>query len=351
MNASSVHQPSSRSHPSRVHHDCSVLPEEYERLSPDCVHATQHGYHVPFRYRFLMPVYWPVWLGLLGLLGLRLVPRPVLRLFGTVLGWWAYWLAPRQRHIARTNLRLCFPNWAERDRQRMLKRHFRLGARCLMDLGLLWVSGRRLIRTLVEIDGIEQIEACQTRHRAVILLTPHTLALEHGAAALTQHKLGVGLVRPLRNPLVEWLNYRLRGRGQTVLFTRAQGLRPVIRALQMGAFFYYLPDQDRGTKHSVFAPFFGEPKATLATLGRLAGMTDACVLPTVCRYDARLDRYRIEIKPPLSEFPSGDRNADARRMNQELEALISPDLAQYMWTLRLFRTQPSGTKRAYRRRR
>jgi len=295
----------------------------------------------------LQPAHWPAWLVLLLLMGVGLLPRKLLRGLGHLLGWCGFWLAPKQRRIAQTNLRLCFPTWSERARRRLIKRHFRLAARCLMDLGLLWVSGRRRLQRLVQIQGGERIQAYQAEGRAVILLTPHTLALEHGAAALTQAWPGVGLVRPLRNPVVEWVNHRMRTRYQAVLFTRQQGLRSVLKALRAGAFFYYLPDQDRGAERSVFVPFFAEPKATLPTLGRLARLSNAVVLPTVCRYAPELDCYRVEVGQPLRDFPSDDATADAARMNREIAALIEPDLAQYMWTLRLFRSRPPGKAKVY----
>ena len=44
--------------------------------------------------------------------------------------------------------------------------------------------------------------------------------------------------------------------------------------------FYYLPDQDAGSKR-VFVPFFHELAATYSVLGKFAEMTDALVVP--CR--------------------------------------------------------------------
>ncbi|MFB3103794.1 MAG: hypothetical protein ACE1ZA_02595, partial [Pseudomonadales bacterium] len=42
----------------------------------------------------------------------------------------------------------------------------------------------------------------------------------------------------------------------------------------------------------------------------------------------------------ITDFPTGDRDKDATRMNQVLEQGIRKMPAQYMWTLKLFKTRP-----------
>ena len=51
-------------------------------------------------------------------------PLPVVRALGAGLGA-VLWLGARsRRHIADVNLRLCFPEWDEAQRRRMVWRHF-----------------------------------------------------------------------------------------------------------------------------------------------------------------------------------------------------------------------------------
>lgn len=97
----------------------------------------------------------------------------------------------------------------------------------------------------------------------------------------------------------------------------------------------------------MFVPFFGRPKATLATLGRLAQALDAAVVPMYTWYDTAARRYRVHLGTPLADFPSGEAEADARAMNAALEELIALCPAQYVWGFRLFRTQPDGTRLQY----
>ena len=66
-------------------------------------------------------------------------------------------------------------------------------------------------------------------------------------------------------------------------------------------------------------------------------------------YDLYPDLLKqLGIDKPLENFPSGNNEADARLINQRLENLISKDLSQYMWSLRLFQTRPEGKTYPYR---
>lgn len=59
----------------------------------------------------------------------------------------------------------------------------------------------------------------------------------------------------------------------------------MIRGLREGKSLCYLSDEDLGHEGSVFAPFFGNSKATLAMLPRIARATDAVVIPMTTYYD------------------------------------------------------------------
>jgi lauroyl/myristoyl acyltransferase len=131
------------------------------------------------------------------------------------------------------------------------------------------------------------------------------------------------------------------------LLSRTQGLRPVIRALKQGLVFMYSPDEDFGERQSVFVPFFGVPTATLTTLGRLAHMTNALVVPCFTRLLPGGRGYEVTLKPPLEDFPNGDRVRDAARMNEVLEEGLHTMPEQYLWTFKLFKTRPGQAPSPY----
>jgi KDO2-lipid IV(A) lauroyltransferase len=129
------------------------------------------------------------------------------------------------------------------------------------------------------------------------------------------------------------------------LITRQQGLRPVLKALKDKKPFYYLPDMDFGAKDAVFADFFGIKTATVTALSRLAEITGAKVIPLVTRQTE--SGYEARFYPAWDNFPSGDAEADARRMNAFLEERILEMPDQYFWVHKRFKTRPPGEASFY----
>jgi lipid A biosynthesis (KDO)2-(lauroyl)-lipid IVA acyltransferase len=304
-------------------------------------------YRLKLGRRSLAPEWWPSWL-LLGLLRLiAFLPLRVSRVLGAILGLFIYMLNAKRRHIARVNLGLCFPEKSKSARARLLRRHFMVKGQSYVDLGFLtWASERR-VRHHTHFRGLEQLHVAQERGKNVILLAPHCLGMNFAASVLAHQHTEFSMMKIQRNPVVNWLLNKSRMRFGLKLVARTQGLRPVVRALKQGLAFYYLPDEDFGPRHSVFAPFFGVPTATLTTLGRLADLTDAVVIPCFVRLLSRGRGYEVTLKPALADFPKRETQADAARMNRALEDGIRASLEQYMWTFKLFKTRPHGTPPPY----
>lgn len=291
--------------------------------------------------------HWRVWPPLLVLRALALLPLPVTRAAGLMLGEAMYRVNAKRRRIARINIELCFPHLVPAQRKRLLRRHFRAAGQSYLDIAFLaWASERRF-RRKIRIVGMEHLRGCLARGRRVILLAPHCLGMNVGGLVISRQEPVFSMVKPQRDALVNWLLDKARSRYGAALIARHQGLRPVLRALDKGMIFYYLPDEDFGPKRSVFAPFFGIQTATLPVLGRLAERAGADVMPCFTRLLSGGRGYEVVLEPPLSNFPSGDPVADAACMNQALENGIRKMPEQYMWTFRLFQTRLGGAPSPY----
>lgn len=300
-----------------------------------------------FRRAFLAPRYWLTWLGLGTLWLLTWLPWPLRSGLAVVFGDIAHALSAKRRRIADANLRLCFAHMQAHERRHMIRQHFRYKARVLLDYPVLWWGSKRRVQRLVSVEGEDILRAHLDSGRAVILFTPHSIALDFGATRLSTISLGAGVFKPVGNPLLNWLMARGRTRFGGVVFARKTGLLPVVRVTRAGAALYYLSDEDLGERDSTFVPFFGEPAATLATLGRLARACNAVALPMVAYYVPRTGRYVTHVLPALVDFPSASAAADAARMNQSIETLIRLQPAQYLWTMKRFRTRPPGAAPVY----
>lgn len=302
----------------------------------------------PFRRELLAPRHWPSWLGV-GLFSLLLlVPRRLRDSLAGRFGGLQYRLNRKRRGVVELNLAQCYPHLEAVELDRLARAHFRAYARVMADQASLWWDlRRRFPGRHCLVHGEEHVRALREQGTPIILLNAHTVAIDVGGIALTQYLPVVAIVRPIRDAVLDWVVARVRTRYGARLYPREAGLRPVIRELRAGGCLYYSPDEDLGTRDSVFVPFFGQPKATLATLGRMAEMMRARVVPVYTYYDADRGAYHVCLRPPLEDFPSGDPEADAIRMNEALERSIALCPEQFLWNYRLFRTRPDGSRMPY----
>ncbi|MBX6391836.1 MAG: lipid A biosynthesis acyltransferase [Burkholderiales bacterium] len=276
---------------------------------------------------------------------LRLLPFPVLKQVGKGLGLVLYAAAKERRRIARINLRLCFPELDERQRERLVRAHFKAAGRGLLERGILWWSSADRIRRLVRLEGKEHFEA--VRDRPVILLAPHFVGMDMGGVRFSIDHDCASVYGPQRNKVANRMLLRGRTRfGNARLISRKEGVRPIIATLREGWPLYYLPDQDFGPRNAIFAPFFGIPAATLTALPRIARIAGAAVVPFVTRQTE--DGYVARFYPAWEGYPSGDIEADTARMNAFIESLVREMPEQYYWLHRRFKTRPPGEPSLYR---
>ncbi len=294
------------------------------------------------------PRYWGLWLGILLLWGIAWLPLRGRMGLGAWLGRQMMRRNAKRRRIVAINLGLCFPDWTQAQRDALARQSFERAGQALLDQGYLWLRGKQALTRRCQVHGEEHLRAVIAAGRAPLVVTGHVVGLDMGAVWLSiACGDGLGPYNPTRKPFIDaWMSHG-RTRFGARLLPREDGLRPLVKALKASTLVYYIPDEDLGREHALFAPFFGVPKATVPMLGRLARLGDAVVLPYITRLDPATGFYHIHIQPPLDDYPTGDMQADTERMNRVLEAMIREDPAQYMWTFKLFKTRPEGESTLY----
>ncbi len=301
-----------------------------------------------FRAALLGPRYWLTWLLYLFCGCLALLPLRLRTWLAAALAPLAWRLPSRRRDVTRVNLALCFPNRSDLQRQRLLERHARLLCNVFLDYGRLFFGSSQSLDDVTDVHGLEHLEAASRGGRGVIVLTPHVLAMEHAGQWLARRRPVLGIVRRHQgNDLLDWMVTRMRTRGGGRVVSHVSSMLTLIRAIRAGQWLYYLPDDDVRTGNSVFAPFYGVPKATVPTLGRLASACEAPVLPLASGYCLRRRRFWVRFLPPFEWGPPGNPAEEATRVNRILETLVDPDPAQYMWSAKIFRGR-AGTANPYR---
>jgi len=286
-------------------------------------------------------------LGLALIRFMHLLPLAVLARVGAALGTLLYALARARRNVVLTNLRLCFPELQDIERRRLARAHFRAFARSLLEHGILWWGSKEDVCALVRVEGLEHWRGITDK--PVILLAPHFIGLDTGGIRLTceGHRINSVYSRQ-KSAAADAIFIHGRTRfGQTTLFARQDGIRPMLKSLKGGEPVYYLPDMDLGARDSVFAPFFGVPAATITGLSRIAGLAGAVIVPCVTRQLPGSAGYVVKLYPAWRDFPSGDLVADAQRMNAFIEARVREMPEQYYWLHKRFKTRPAGEASLY----
>lgn len=291
------------------------------------------------------PKHWPVWLLLFLLWLLTHLPYAWQMHIGKALGMLTGKLAKRRRRIASINLRLCFPELNETQRQTLVQKHFVSLGMGFMEMAMAWWVSDRRLKHLGKITGQEHLQTALQRGKGVILLSAHFTPLELSFRFLLMHQAIHAVYRPHEHPVIEHTMVKQRSRYVEKAIPR-EAVRDMLRSLKANKALWFAPDQNFGHKGSVFADFFGIPAATNTATARLARITGAVVVPFFMR---RLEQggYLVELLPALEGFPCGDDVKDAQTINRVIENAVRQAPEQYFWMHRRFKDRPPGEERFY----
>ena len=296
----------------------------------------QKGYTHKFLWQFLLPKYWSIWLGVLVLLILAFVPyllRDKLAIFvGKVACRYLKKKGNKQFRRSDINLRYCFPDWNEDKRLKTIEEMFITVAQTMLGIGEIAVRSVKHLQKRSEFIGLEHIYQAKAEGKNIILLVPHTWAIDASGIILHTHGMPmVSMYNPHRNALVDWLWNATRERFGGRMHTRQNGIKPFLADVKKGNMGYFLPDEDFGEELSVYVDFFATEKATLPGLNKMVRVANAVVIPMFATYQAKKGVYQMEILPPL-EF-SGTPEQSAREMNKVIEYFVTKSPEQYVLSL------------------
>lgn len=272
---------------------------------------------------------------------LHWLPLPVLGRVGDGVGMVVFWIAKSRRHIALTNLRLCFPERSEGARRAIARAHFQAYTRSMLERSILWWASEHRLRRLIVVEPRLPLQALQAG--PTILLCPHFVSLDVAGVAVALEVSGCSVYARQSSPVFDRALRKGRSRFRPVaLFSRSQGIKPVIRAMRDGMPFFMCPDMDFGAKDAEFAPFFGIPAATLTAPARIAALTGASVIPVVATVLPGYRGWKVAFLAPWDHYPGTDITQATRRMNHFIETQILETPTEYFWVHRRFKTRPPG---------
>ena len=292
--------------------------------------------------RLLSPAHWPTWLLIaVAFLLVRLPIRSQFRL-GRLIGNLFRRVGGRRARIAAKNIELCFPDLNQHERQQLLNQVFESTGIAIIETAYTWLRPVDALLPRVRFQGLEVLEAAMNEGKGVLLVGAHFAVLDLGGAFLAAHFDFDCIYRTSRNSVIDYISLRRRNSLYGRVIERGD-MRAIARRLRQSRTIWYAADQDNGRRHSVFAPFFGIPAATINVTSRLVQISGSPVIfmshfrdELDCSWSVRLRR--------IENYPTGDEVADATLMNQVIEREIRTDPAQYLWLHRRFKTMPDGNR-------
>jgi Kdo2-lipid IVA lauroyltransferase/acyltransferase len=276
------------------------------------------------------------------------LPLGFLAFLGRGLGSILYLFAHKRRRIAMRNIELCFAQLTPREHRKLVREHFKLLSRSMVERAVLWHASPERLKRLIHIEG--DIGLADRGGKPVMWLVPHFVGLEVAGAAvqLFQNTWGIDIYQPQRSAAFDAAlkQGRLRfGRGEA--HARGVSIRVLMKRIKEGCAFFNMPDQDFGPKDADFVPFFGIPACTLLAPSRMARLMGMAVQPVVVTLRPGGLGWTVHFHDPLPDWPSEDAKADTAAMNAMIERMILQQPAQYLWVHKRFKTRPPGEPDLY----
>ncbi len=285
------------------------------------------------------PKHWATWFGVGCLWLIAHLPFSIQMRLGKRLGNIAYRIAKSRRHIAETNIRLCFPELSTNEQNQLVKKIFREQFIGFIETTIAWFRPQNYLLDKTTFHNFAPTQAKLAAKKPIMILGGHYAMLDLAGTLACNHMNLAISYRPLNNPVLNYVMERARKQIYSACLTRKE-TRKFIRTIKQGYPLWYLQDQDLGRENSVFVNFFGIPTATINATSRIAAIAKAEVIPVSFFRRQDYSGYDIYFLDPLP-IPSGDEIQDAQLANDVLEAQIKRRPDQYLWLHKRFKTRPN----------
>ena len=275
------------------------------------------------------------------------LPLGLLRTLGSLMGWLLYRSNSATVRVMRCNIALCFPELTAEQQEQLVKARARDLTTLFFETLAVWNrSPVWLARHIVDLSGVDQLEAAIAEGKGVVLIAPHHGNWEVIGMWAAQRAAMTSLYDPPSSKAFhDWIKSARERIGAKVLPTDVRGVAGVIKALKRGEITGILPDQQPPAASGEFAPFFGHPARTMTLIGNLLKRTGAnAFMVSAVRVKGG---WALHALPPHQELWSADQDASLAALNQGVEAIIDLAPEQYQWEYKRFRAQPAGSPSLY----
>ena len=273
---------------------------------------------------------------------LAYLPLPISRFITKFFAWMSYQCKSASRRVTEINLRLCFPDMSDQDRQVLARNSMIASGQLVAETARVWIRPtRNLLSMIKEVNGASIIQQLNEESQSgSILITPHLGNWE----LLSVYLPSVTKISALyRAPNIAELGpIIVAGReraGLNMIKSSKMEIRNMLLALKRGENIIMLPDQMPQFGSGVFAPFFGNQAYTMTLLQGLAQRTHAKLVMATCiriSNGFKINLSNVDIDLSLSN----ELFAEQLNMRMQEEIVKTPD--QYEWAYKRFKATKAG---------
>ncbi len=267
-------------------------------------------------------------------------PLPACRWLGRFLGGLSYWIIPRIRSVALSNLDLAYGESLPRaDKVRIAKSAARNAGIVGGEFTRIALLEEDFVNRHVRFKGLEYIEP----ERGCVLMGAHLGNWEWMAPAMRiKHPKMAEIVRPMDEPRLRVFVDRTRTSTGMLTIPKAGAGREIVRLLREGYAIGILIDQSP-RENGVPVCFFGQPCwGTIAPV-MAAVRAHAPIIPISMIREPGGD-YTIELHPPVAMVRTHDLRHDivenSQRCQDVIEGMVRKHPEQWLWLHRRWKPRP-----------
>jgi KDO2-lipid IV(A) lauroyltransferase len=260
----------------------------------------------------------------------------------------------RHRRIARINLRIAFPEMADAEASRIIRRCYRQMGTSAAEFVHLPRMDAAYVREHVRFEGYEHVRVSMKEKKVpTLVMTGHfgNWELQSHAFARVCEPMAF-IVRPLRNPVFARIVTERRELAGNIAIRKEDSAKEVMRLARRGVMIGILIDQNVDRRKGVPVDLFTRKAYTTFGIARLALAMGAAVHPGfIFRDPKRKFHHVLRFGPPIGIDPGAPREEEVarvtRRCNEALEDAIREDPGQWMWFQKRWKTRPEGEPEIY----
>ncbi|MCI0917514.1 lysophospholipid acyltransferase [Pseudomonas stutzeri] len=278
-----------------------------------------------------------------------LLPWRAVQGLGSAIGWLMWKLPNRSREVARINLDKCFPELANTERERLLRKSLQQIGKTFTESACAWIwPVDKTLRLVKQVEGLEVLEQALASGKGVVGITSHLgnwEVLNHFYCAQCKPII---FYRPPKLKAVDDLLQRQRVQlGNKVAPSTREGIISVIKEVRKGGAVGIPADPEPSEGAGVFVPFLGTQALTSKFVpGMLTGGKAVGVFLHALRLeDGSGYKVILEAAPPA--MYDEDVEVAVAAMSGVIERYVRTWPSQYMWTMKRFKKRPAGERRWY----